>query len=397
MNTTLQTVFWISVLLVVYAYVGYPLAIYVLSRLFGRRRPPVDCENEQLPHLSLLIAAYNESSVIGERIENALAMDYPRDKLEIIVASDGSDDGTPEIVRRYADQGVVLRAFSKRRGKSAVLNDVIRHLQGDVMMLSDANTMMDPQAPRRLVRWFSDPAVGAVCGCLDLYDTKTGRNADGIYWRYESFLKRCEGRLDAVLGANGAIYAMRRELYRPIPNDTLVDDLTIPLLAKLHSGCRIAYDKQAVAVEETAPDIGAEFRRRTRIGAGGFQAIVRLGRLLHPRFGWTAFAFLSHKVLRWTSPFFLVGILLSNLLLVGEPVYPALLLAQAAFYALAVVGSQVSLPGWSGRLLRLPTLFTTVNAALLLGFVRWLRRSQSGAWGRTPRAAEIMQPQKAGA
>ena len=387
MHTALQTVFWISALLVAYTYVGYPLTIYVLSRLFGRRSQPAEIRDEQTPSLSLLIAAYNEHSVIAERIENALNMDYPRDKLEIVVASDGSTDGTNEIVRCYADRGVVLLPFPQRRGKSVVLNDAVGRLRGEVMILSDANTMMDRQAAKRLARWFSDPMVGAVCGWLDLYDSRTGRNADGVYWRYENFLKRCEGRLHAVLGANGAIYAMRRALYQPIPSDTLIDDLTIPLLAKLRTGCRIVYDKQAVAREETAPDIQSEFRRRARIGAGGFQAIARLWPLLHPRFGWTAFAFLSHKILRWASPFFLVGMLLSNLLLAGAPSYRTLLLGQLAFYALAIVGSKITLQGWVGRLLRLPALFTTVNAALLVGFVRWTLGPQSGVWIRTPRMA----------
>jgi len=387
MHTALQTVFWISALLVAYTYVGYPLTIYVLSRLFGRRNQPAEIRDEQTPSLSLLIAAYNERSVIAERIENALNMDYPSDKLEIVVASDGSTDGTNEIVRCYADRGVVLLPFPQRRGKSVVLNDAIGRLRGEVMILSDANTMMDRQAAKRLARWFSDPMVGAVSGWLDLYDSRTGRNADGVYWRYENFLKRCEGRLHAVLGANGAIYAMRRALYQPIPSDTLIDDLTIPLLAKLRTGCRIVYDKQAVAREETAPDIQSEFRRRARIGAGGFQAIARLWPLLHPRFGWTAFAFLSHKILRWASPFFLVGMLLSNLLLAGDHSYRTLLLGQLAFYALAIVGSKIALQGWVGRLLRLPTLFTTVNAALLVGFVRWTLGPQSGVWIRTPRMA----------
>lgn len=385
MHIALQVIFWGSLLLVAYAYLGYPLTIYAASRLFGRRRQLPEEAGEPLPRLSLLIAAYNESSVIAERIENALAMDYPPDRLEIVVASDGSSDGTNEIVARYADRGVVLLDFPQRRGKSVVLNDAVGRLSGELMMLSDANTMMHPQAARRLVRWFADPTIGAVCGWLDLYDTHTGRNADSVYWRYENFLKRCEGRLDAVLGANGAIYAMRREWYQPIPADTLVDDLTIPLLAKLHSGCRIVYDREAIAVEETAPDIQAEFRRRARIGAGGFQAIARLWPLMHPRFGWTAFAFFSHKVLRWCSPFFLLAMLLSNALLAGWPLYRGLLLGQAAFYGLAVVGQWVVLPGWPGRLLRLPALFTAVNLALLVGFVRWLRRPQSGVWVRTQR------------
>jgi cellulose synthase/poly-beta-1,6-N-acetylglucosamine synthase-like glycosyltransferase len=304
-----------------------------------------------------------------------------------VIASDGSDDGTNEIVSSFAEPNVVLQAFSPRRGKSVVLNDAMKRVRSEIVMLSDANTMMEPQAVRRLVRWFADADVGAVCGSLDLYDAKTGRNADGVYWRYENFLKRCEGTLRAVLGANGAIYALRRRLFQPLPADTLIDDLTIPLLAKLHSHCRIVYDRQAIAFEETAPSIQAEFRRRARIGTGGYQALTRLWPLLHPRFGWTAFAFLSHKVFRWASPLFLVGLLLSNLLLASAPGYQAAFAAQVVFYLFALLGNQVSWGGRFGRLLRLPTLFTVVNAALLVGFVRWLQRPQSGVWIRTPRVA----------
>ncbi len=386
MSIALQIIFWVAAALVAYAYVGYPLVVFACSRLFGHKRQAVDGAEEDLPTISLLIAAHNEGSVIAERVDNALAMDYPKDKLQIVVASDGSQDGTNAIVESYADRGVRLLAFPQQRGKSAVLNDAVAQLDTELMILSDANTMMEPQAARRLVRWFSDPEVGAVCGWLQLYDTRTGRNADGLYWRYENFLKSCEGRLDAVLGANGAIYAMRTDLFQPIPADTLVDDLTIPLLAKLSSGCRIVYDREAVAVEETAPDIRAEFRRRARIGAGGFQAIARLWQLLHPRHGWTTFAFLSHKVLRWSSPFFLVAMLLSSLLLATMPVYGLLLLAQVAFYALALFGDRLAVSGNGGRLLRLPALFTTVNAALLVGFARWLRGPQTGVWNRTARA-----------
>lgn len=191
-----------------------------------------------------------------------------------------------------------------------------------------------------------------------------------------------------MLGANGAIYAIRRRLFQPLPADTLNDDLTIPLLAKLHSRCRIAYDRHAIAFEETAPSIQAEFRRRVRIGTGGYQALTRLWPLLHPRFGWTAFAFLSHKVFRWASPLLLVGMLLSNLLLATLPGYRMILLAQVVFYAFALIGNRMSLGGRIGRILRLPTLFTAVNAALLVGFVRWLRRPQSGVWVRTPRVAQ---------
>jgi cellulose synthase/poly-beta-1,6-N-acetylglucosamine synthase-like glycosyltransferase len=342
--------------------------------------------------ISVLIAAHNEEAVIAERIQNALAMDYPPDKLEIVVASDGSEDGTAEIVRRFAYLGVRLLDYAHRRGKAAVLNSAIKEVNGDIVLLSDANTWIDPQSALKLVRWFHDPRVGVVCGRLVLTDSHTGRNADGAYWQYETFLKRCEGQLGALLGANGAIYAIRREVYAPIPNDTIIDDFVIPLLAKVRTDCAIVYDCEAVAREETAPDFASEFRRRSRIGAGGFQSIGILWRLLNPAHGWVAFTYLSHKVLRWLCPFFLIGMLVTNPLLWEHPLYFAILMGQVAFYLTALVGAYLpphSRPLKPLRLLRLITMFTGMNMALLVGCWRWLRGSQKAAWSRTVRLAEV--------
>jgi cellulose synthase/poly-beta-1,6-N-acetylglucosamine synthase-like glycosyltransferase len=218
---------------------------------------------------------------------------------------------------------------------------------------------------------------------------EAGRNADSIYWRYETFLKRCESRLGALLGANGAIYAIRKKLYAPIPEDTLVDDLVIPLLTKLRTGCKIIYDCDAIAWEETPPDVASEFHRRARIGAGGFQSIGMLWRLLDPRRGWVAFTFLSHKVLRWFCPFFLLGMLASNVALAfGSPFYRALLAGHVGFYAASAVMAFLPAQAGSWKLLRLTTMFTGMNLALLVGFWRWLRGVQGGAWRRTARTAE---------
>jgi cellulose synthase/poly-beta-1,6-N-acetylglucosamine synthase-like glycosyltransferase len=386
LTSGLIAVFWACAALVAYAYAGYPVVIWALSRAFGRRPDRPDVADDRLPTVSMVLAAYNEEAVIEERLRNALATDYPPGKLEILVGSDGSTDRTAEIVGRFADRGVRLLDFAENRGKATVLNATIAEATGAVLVLSDANTHVEPDAVRRLVGWFGDPRVGAAVGRLVLVDPRTGRNADGLYWRYETFLKRREAWLGALLGANGAIYAIRRDLYEPIPPATIVDDFVIPLLARLRSGCAIAYDPSAVAVEETPADVGAEFHRRARIGAGGFQAIGMLWRLLDPRRGWVAFAFLSHKVLRWLGPFFLIGALASNLLLAGRPFYRACLAGQVAFYGLSLLVASAPAGLRIPRTLRLTTMFTGMNAALLVGFWRWLAGRQKAAWRRTARA-----------
>ena len=314
-------------------------------------------------------------------------MDYPRDRLEIVIALDGCTDGTAEIVRRYESQGVRLLDFPERRGKSAVLNAAIDELEGEIVLLSDANTGIDPHAAHHLVRWFRDPRVGAVCGRLVLTDSHTGRNVDSLYWKYETFLKRCEGQLGALLGANGAIYAIRKELYQPIPSQTLIDDFVIPLLVKLRSGCSIIYDCAAVATEETPADVRSEFRRRARIGAGSFQSIGMLWRLLDPRQGWVALSFLSHKVLRWHCPFFMIGALVSNLLLLGIPFYRLVLMSQIGFYLVSVLAAFLPPSIKLLKPLRLATMFTSMNLALFMGFWRWFLGRQNGVWVRTSRVA----------
>ncbi|WP_162670633.1 glycosyltransferase family 2 protein [Gemmata massiliana] len=344
--------------------------------------------DESVPTLSLLIAAHNEEADIEARIKNALALDYPAGKLEIVIASDGSTDATNDIVRKFADRGVRLLAYSLNQGKASVLDKSVPRLNGEIVILSDANTHMEPDVAQRLAAWFLDPDIGVVCGRLVLTDAKTGKNVDGLYWKYETFLKKCESRLGALLGSNGAIYAIRKALFPGIASGTIIDDFVIPLDAKLQSGCRIVYDPDAVAYEETAPTMRAEFRRRVRIGAGGFQSIGMLWPLLSPVHGWVSFTFLSHKVLRWVCPFFLLGMLGANALLLSDPLYASTMGAQAAFYALAAAGNWLPAQPRFLRFFRLPTMFVSMNAALFLGFFRWCLGRQGGTWKRTDRTNE---------
>jgi cellulose synthase/poly-beta-1,6-N-acetylglucosamine synthase-like glycosyltransferase len=372
-----------SYVAVVYAYALYPLVIWALARLLGPKRRQAD--DSALPTVSLLIAAHNEEAVIEQRIQNALSLDYPRERLEIVIASDGSSDATASIVRKYETNGVRLIDAGIRQGKASVLNAAFPTLRGEIVLLSDANTFIEPPAVRRLVRWFVDPAIGVVCGRLVLTDPVSGRNVDGVYWKYETFMKKQEGKLGALLGSNGAIYAIRRSLFQPVPRNTIIDDFVIPLLAKLRSGCRIIYDSDAVAIEESAPDVGVEFRRRSRIGAGGWQAIVLLWPLLNPARGWVAFTFLSHKILRWLCPFFLVLAFVANVALCGRPAYRGLMAAQVAFYLAAIVGRFVPKGLPLSKVLRLANMFASMNAALLVGFFRWVSGPQTGIWRPTRR------------
>jgi cellulose synthase/poly-beta-1,6-N-acetylglucosamine synthase-like glycosyltransferase len=388
-HTVVAALLWICLGTVVYAYAGYPLVIWCLSRLFGRRHRAPSPADADLPVVSVLIAAHNEEAVLDQRLRNALEMDYPAGKLEIVVASDGCTDGTADVIRRYAKHGVRLLDLPQRRGKAVALNTAMPTLRGEIVLFSDANTFTEPSAGRKLVRWFADTNVGAVCGRLVLTDPASGRNADSLYWRYETFLKRCEGRLGALLGANGGIYALRRAWYVPLPDGTILDDMLIPLLVKLQTGCDLVYDAAAVAHEETPPDVRAEFHRRSRIGNGGFSSLSLLRGLLSPRRGWVAFTFLSHKVLRWVCPFFLLGLLVCNFLLWQYPLYAMLLAAQVGFCALSFVAA--FLPGNPRvfKVLRLATMFTGMNGALLVGFFRWLfRADRNGQWKRTVRLAE---------
>jgi cellulose synthase/poly-beta-1,6-N-acetylglucosamine synthase-like glycosyltransferase len=380
-----QAILLACLALVGYAYLGYPLLLWGVSKTFGRPPRGHDEVAHHLPTLSLLIVAHNEETCIAERIENALALKYPAERLEIVIASDGSSDRTAEIAAGYAGRGVRLLDYKQRRGKAAVLTDAIRECSGEIVALSDANTFYERHALKKLARWFADAQVGVVCGRLLLVDRASGQNVDGIYWRYETFLKKCEARLGALLGANGAIYSIRRDLYVPIPETTIVDDFVIPLLAKLKSRCRIVYDSDAIAYEETPPTIRDEFRRRSRIGAGGFQSIAMLYPIMHPRHGWTSFSFLSHKVCRWTCPFFLLGALISNAILLASERYSAVLVAQCSFYSLAGMGAFLPGSHVSVRLIRLTTMFTSMNLALLVGFWRWASGRQRGTWQRTAR------------
>ena len=391
----LAILFWLAVGCIVHAYVIYPLLLIALDAVaqarsaWGylggneRRHPPAQIG---LPSVSVLIAAYNEASCIGQRIENLLSQDYPADKLEILVGSDESDDDTDAIVQRYAVRGVKL-SRARRCGKAGVLNRLVSLASGEVLVMTDANTQFERDAIRRLVQPLRGEDVGLVCGRLRLHPPAGAPAAEGSYWELESLLKLYESRRGCVMGANGGIYAVRKHLFPPLPVGTVVDDF-VAALRVLEAGAEVRYEPEAVAHEEAAPDHAGEYRRRVRIAAGCFRALSAHRDLLSPRHGFTAFALWSHKVLRWFVPHAMVVALAANLWLSRTSVFfAALLAAQIAGYALAALGLLGASPRAVRALADAAAHFVEMNAALLVGFVRYSRGTQGQTWARTDRPA----------
>jgi cellulose synthase/poly-beta-1,6-N-acetylglucosamine synthase-like glycosyltransferase len=387
----LTLLFWTGLALILYTYCLFPLLLHVVSRRFGRKEElPADLPDAELPRVAMIVAAYNEAGVLDRKLENSWAIDYPADRFRLLVGSDGSDDGSDAILRACRDPRLKAALFHDRRGKISVLNDLAAAADADILVMSDANTMYAPDAVRKLVRHFQLPWVGCVSGELAL-EGDGGSSGEGLYWRYEQWIKRSESRLGFLIGCNGGIYALRRELYSWLPASTIVDDFVLSLRV-LEQGKLVIFDPSARAVEPPCSSSGAEMTRKVRIGAGGFQALGLTRSLLGPRAGMRAFAFWGHKVLRWMVPFFFLASLLSAAALTAaqpeSPLYPA-------FLALSALGGAVSAAAWRFPYLALPrwtrpfTYFYLMNFALFCGFWRFALRTQKVTWDRDPSRAAL--------
>jgi biofilm PGA synthesis N-glycosyltransferase PgaC len=375
--TTALVVFCVSAGAIVYSYAIYPL---LLALAPARRREPLR-EPSTWPSVSVLISVYNEEKHIAQRIENLLALDYPHDKLEILIGSDGSTDRTNELVEAFPDARVTLHAFEQRGGKPGVLNRLVPQARGELLVFSDANAMFSPDALRKLTRHFAEPHIGGVCGRLVLHGEHSETD-EGPYWKLETYLKTRESAMDSCLGANGAIYAIRKSCWPGIPDNTFVDDFVIGMRIR-EQGVRVIYDTEAVATEELPQSIGHEMTRRIRIGAGDFQALFLCWRSLLPWRGFHSIAFWSHKVLRWFAPFLMIAALISNVPLVSHPFFAVLLALQLVFYTLALVGTFMRRRKMV--VFSAPHYFVIINLALLFGFFRFITGTQQVAWKRTVR------------
>ncbi len=376
----MKALLWVNLFLVLYVYVGYPLLLRLLVILRGRKEA---ARGDGEPKVTLIISAYNEEAVIGEKVANSLALDYPRGKLEVMVVSDCSSDRTDDIVRGFAARDVVLRRMSGRRGKTRGLNDAVPHASGAVMVFSDANALYRPDAIRKLVRNFNDPAVGCVIGesrYVGAKESLVGRQ-EGAYWDYERSMKIDETSLGSMVGADGAIFALRKSLYEPL-EETDINDFVTPLQVVM-KGYRCVYEPEAICDERGTARYGEEFRRKTRIVNRSAYALRKMGGLLNPfRYGWFSLQLASHKILRWAVPLWLAALFVASVSLADEStMYRYLLYGQLAFYLLAAAGAWlpgIRAPG--SYLLTIPYYFCMVNAAAILGLAKALRGRVQVTW-----------------
>jgi len=372
--------FWVSGLLIVAVYAGYPLSLGLFSKLFRRKIDKADI----FPTVSLLVAAYNEEDVIEEKIKNALALNYPKEKLEILIGSDGSTDRTNEIIRRYAHEGVRLLAYTPRQGKVSVLNRSIPQIQSEITVLSDANTMYDPGSIKKLVRNFADASVGVVSGDVILKsDYLYFGKSEGVYYRYERYLQEMETQNGCMVGVDGAMYAIRTPLFQPPSNNIILDDFVISMnIAR--EGHRIVFEPEALAYETGSLSTLDEFKRKIRVIAGAIQALKqREGLPKIWRQPCLTFQYVLHKLLRWTIPLDLLLVFMANLVLLDNPIYQTLFFIQVFFYLLAILGtfSNIEAKG----LVALPFYFCMVNLAALLGIIKGFANLQSVTWDKLER------------
>lgn len=371
-----QLLFWGSVVVVGYTYFGYPALLFIIARFRRHRRAPGPAGAP--PKVCLIISAFNEEAVIRDKIENSLSQRYPEDRLTILVASDGSDDDTIAIADEYADQGVLVRHWPDRRGKSSVLNDIVRELEHDVVVFTDANALFAPDAIETLVRPFADPGIGCVVGKLRYIErdsTSVGRG-ESVYWKYEAMISSLESELESVLVANGSIFAIRRECFRELYPD-VANDFQVPFDVA-SQGYGVVYEPRARADEHTTVYWHEEFDRKIRIVLRGLTGFAALRKGIH---GFRLWQFWSHKLLRWTVGFFIFAAFGANILLAGQSLFFTLTLAaQVVFYLAALNGWMTRGRGRPRRWLYIPFYFTMVNASAAIAIVKFLAGHRQSVW-----------------
>jgi len=383
-----KIIFWVSLGLILYPYFLYPLLLFLAYsvtqawrdlRYLGspRNRRTETPAASGLPGITIIVPAYNEERVLPAKIENLRTLDYPRERLQVIFVSDGSTDRTNEILKNAADANFHCILLNERKGKANALNQAVERAVNKILVFFDASTLFEADAAKKLVRHFADSAVGAVCGAVRYQANADAQQTEGAYWRYESAVRMMEARMGAILNASGAIYALRRECFAPVPQSTILEDFVIPMRAR-RLGFSVLYDPEAVAIEFPASTVSGEFTRRVRLAVGSFRAIKDLLRV--PLRGFTPFALISHKLLRWLVPFFAITFLASNVALAHSPFYRVLLALQLLFYFWAGLGFFFYQKMRRVRFGLVPYFLFAMHLAFIVGFFRCVIGSDRAVW-----------------
>ncbi|GGH80080.1 cellulose synthase/poly-beta-1,6-N-acetylglucosamine synthase-like glycosyltransferase [Filimonas zeae] len=385
--------FWISLFIVFYAFLGYGIVLYILMRIRiavkGRRKKEDELQITDWPTVTLIVAAYNEAAYMEEKIANTLQLDYPTDKIRFVFVTDGSTDDTPAIIERYP--AIQLMHQPARNGKIAAVHRAMEQVSTEIVVFTDANTALNKLAIKRICKHYRDSKVGAVSGekRVQVDEVSDATAGEGVYWKYESKLKAWDSELYSVVGAAGELFSVRRDLYQPVPADTILDDFMISLLIA-EKGYRIVYEPDAYASETSSASIGEELKRKVRISAGGIQSITRLTSLMNPfRFPVLSFQYISHRVLRWTVvPFLMILALILNIAIVatgGTGIYLLLLAGQVLFYGASLLGWIMEKKQLRMKLLFVPYYFCMMNYAVIAGIRRFYSGKQSAAWEKAKR------------
>jgi len=393
---TLEILFWVLLFVIVYTYVGYGVVLFIIIKIrrFFKIGNQVGIDPFYEPEVTLFIAAYNEKDYVEAKMKNTLELEYPKEKLNIIWVTDGSDDGTPDLLKDYPN--TTVHHLDERNGKIGAMNRGMDFVKTPIVVFSDANTNLGKESIRRIVNLFGNPKVGCVSGEKRIVnkesDVASGAG-EGLYWKYESALKKWDAELYSVVGAAGELFAIRTKLYRHVEKDTLLDDFMISLRVA-QDGYTIQYDPEAYAIETASANVKEELKRKIRISAGGIQSIVRLRSLLNVfKYGTLSFQYISHRVLRWSlTPLCLVllipvlSILAANEGLLSFKFYAILFWLQLLFYAAALLGWFLENRETSVKILFVPYYFFIMNLSVVLGFFRYMKKSQSVNWERAKRA-----------
>lgn len=371
-----KILFWISVSIIIYTYLGYPILLYLVSIFFSK---PVN-KNPVSPYVSIIISAYNEEGTIERKINNCLTLDYPKDKMEILIGSDGSTDTTNTILEKYSKE-IGIFIFKQRRGKASVLNDLITHARGEILFFTDARQVLDLSVLKLLTRNFYDKSIGSVSGELMLRETQlsTAGKDLAMYWDYEKFLRTTESKLYSMLGATGAIYAIKKELVVTIPHDILLDDVFIPLKI-IDKGFRAIFEPEARAYDNVAKNAKQEYKRKVRTLAGNWQIFLRTRNLFNPLQSKIAIQLLSHKLLRVLIPYFLIIVFIANAFLLNIATYRIFFLLQSIFYVIALIGLLLS--KFKLKYFSLPYTFCVLNIAAIQGLYYFLTHKQKVTWSK---------------